>query len=352
MGYEMLIGGALVKGTGAMDVLNPATGLAFEAAPRADERQLESAVAAARAAFPAWSALGVDERQDKLEAIASTMEARGDDLARVLTLEQGKPLAEARGEVAAEIGATAAASLAELAQNAAIITMLPTGKVVRSVFLEAEGGALIKGLRPGAVVIDMSSSDPVGTRELGEEIARTGAALIDAPVSGGVMRATSGELAIMVGADSKAAIEQVRPLLLSMGQRVFETGRLGSGHAMKALNNYAGAASFAATSEALLIGKRFGLDPNTIIDVLDASTGKNFHTQFVMKDHVVSERFATGFTVGLLAKDVKIAADLGRAVGLDAPLSRLVSQRLEEARDELGPGSDNTEAIRAWNKDL
>ena len=255
-------------------------------------------------------------------------------------------------KLAGEIGARAANSVAELADNEAIVTMLPTGPIVRSVFLEADGGALGKALRPGTLVIDMSSSEPVGTQELGAEIAKTGAVLVDAPVSGGVPRAVTGELTIMIGGDDKAAIERSKPLLAAMGKRLFDTGPLGSGHAMKALNNYASAAAYAATAEALLIGKRFGLDPGTMIDIMDVSTGHNFHTQNTMKEHVVGEKYATGFAVGLLAKDVKIAADLGKAVGIDAPVSRLVSDRWAQARDQLGYAKDNSEAIRAWDKDL
>jgi len=255
-------------------------------------------------------------------------------------------------KLAAEIGARSAAKLADLADSEAIVTMLPTGQIVRSVFLEADGGALGKALKPGTLIIDMSSSEPVGTQELGAEIAKTGAVLVDAPVSGGVARAVSGELTIMIGGDDKQAIERSKPLLLSMGQRLFDTGPLGSGHAMKALNNFAAAAAYTATAEAMLIGKRFGLDQATMIDIMDVSTGKNFHTQHTMKEHVVGEKYATGFAVGLLAKDVKIAADLGKAMGLDAPVSRLVSDRWADARDHLGPTKDNSEAIRAWDKDL
>ncbi|MEO6339660.1 MAG: NAD(P)-dependent oxidoreductase [Caulobacteraceae bacterium] len=255
-------------------------------------------------------------------------------------------------KLAAEIGAKSAAKLADLVDNEAIVTMLPTGPIVRSVFLEADGGALAKALRPGTLVIDMSSSEPVGTQELGAEIAKTGAVLIDAPVSGGVARAVTGELTIMIGGDDKAAVERSKPLLLAMGKRLFDTGLLGSGHAMKALNNYVSAAAYTATAEALLIGKRFGLDPGAMIDIMDVSTGKNFHTQNTMKDHVIGQKYATGFAVGLLAKDVKIASDLGKAVGLDAPVSRLISDRWAQARDELGATKDNSEAITAWEKDL
>jgi 3-hydroxyisobutyrate dehydrogenase len=137
-----------------------------------------------------------------------------------------------------------------------------------------------------------------------------------------------------------------------MGNKLFDTGSLGTGHAMKALNNYIAGAGYVAACEALLIGKRFGLDPNTMMDILNASTGKNFATEVVMKEQGISGKFASGFAVGLLAKDVRIASDLGEAMKLNAPLSRLVKERYATARDEIGAAKDNTEAIRAWDKPL
>lgn len=253
---------------------------------------------------------------------------------------------------AAEHGAAAATDLAVLAGQEVVITMLPTGQVVREVLTRAQDGAFLKALRSGTVIADMSSSDPVGTRELGPEIAATGAVLLDAPVSGAVPRARAATLAIMIGGEDAAAIERVRPVLSAMGDRLFETGPLGSGHAMKALNNYVAAAGYAAAAEALLIGDRFGLDQAKMIDIMNVSTGRNFNTEVVMKDHVVGRQFATGFALGLLAKDVRIAADLGRAVGLDAPVSRLVSERWSLARDRLGAARDNTEAILGWQDAL
>jgi len=253
---------------------------------------------------------------------------------------------------AAEHGAAAATDLAVLAEQEVVITMLPTGQIVREVLTRAQDGAFLKALKRGTIIADMSSSDPVGTRELGPEIAATGAVLLDAPVSGAVPRAKAGTLAIMIGGEDAAAVERVRPVLSAMGDRLFETGPLGSGHAMKALNNYVAAAGYAAAAEALLIGDRFGLDQAKMIDIMNISTGRNFNTEVVMKDHVVGRQFATGFALGLLAKDVRIAADLGRAVGLDAPVSRLVSERWSLARDRLGATRDNTEAILGWQDAL
>jgi 3-hydroxyisobutyrate dehydrogenase len=154
----------------------------------------------------------------------------------------------------------------------------------------------------------------------------------------------------MIGGDDPAAIERARPLLRAMGDRLFETGGLGSGHAMKALNNFVAAAGFAACAEALLAGQRFGLDPARMVEILNVSTGRSLHTDLVLREHVVDGRFATGFQLGLLAKDVRIAADLAQDLRLDAPLAELVSQRFESARDALGYARDHTEAIKAWDK--
>jgi 3-hydroxyisobutyrate dehydrogenase len=248
-------------------------------------------------------------------------------------------------QVATAHGCRAAATLEELSAADFIITMLPTGQVVSDLYLR---DGLARHLRRGTIAIDMSSSDPTGTRKLGAALAEFGIVLIDAPVSGGVPRAVLGTLAIMIGGDDRQAIERARPLLRSMGDRLFDTGGLGTGHAMKALNNFVAAAGFAACAEALIAGERFGLDPTRMVEILNVSTGRNFHTDMVLREHVISGKFATGFALGLLAKDVKIAADLTRDLNFDAPLVRLVSARFDQARDALGYARDNSEAINAW----
>jgi 3-hydroxyisobutyrate dehydrogenase len=246
--------------------------------------------------------------------------------------------------------ARATSSLAALGRDAdLIVTMLPTGHEVRSALLEADGGALAANLKPGSLVVDMSSSDPVGTRALGAELAARGIALIDAPVSGGVPRATDGTLAIMIGGEA-AAVAAVKPVLARMGARLFEVGSLGCGHAMKALNNFLAGTSFAAASEAVRAGRRFGLDPAVMIDVINVSTGRSFATDVVMKQHVLSGSFATGFALGLLAKDVKIAADLAAQVGEQAPIVKLIGKLWADARDGLGGDVDHSRAAAYWDE--
>jgi 3-hydroxyisobutyrate dehydrogenase len=255
--------------------------------------------------------------------------------------------AKAAAFAAAE-GMASAATAAGLAGVDIVITMLPDGHAVRSALMD--GGGVVEHLREGALVIDMSSSDPVGTQTLGPELAARGVGFIDAPVSGAVMRATDGTLTIMVGADDPSLVARARPVLSAMGREVVTTGPLGSGHAMKALNNYVAATAFASTSEALIVGERFGLDPAKMVEIMNTSTARNFMTDVVMKPHVIDGAFATGFALALLAKDVGIAEDLAASLGLDTPMLRKSSEMWREARNMLGPQADNTEAYKAWKR--
>ncbi|MFZ1909485.1 MAG: NAD(P)-dependent oxidoreductase [Burkholderiales bacterium] len=227
------------------------------------------------------------------------------------------------------------ASAAETAVGAEVfLTMLPDGKAVREC---VRGARLPKGM----LVLDMSSSDPVDTRSLGEELAARGIGLVDAPVSGGVKKAHDATLAIMAGGEA-AQIERVRPLLEKMGGRIFLTGPLGSGHAMKALNNYVSAAGMIATAEALVAGARFGLDPAVMTDILNASSGRNNTTEVKVKQFMLSGSFASGFSTGLMVKDVATAAHLADAVGASAEFAHHCTAIWRQAAQALGPGADHT----------
>lgn len=254
----------------------------------------------------------------------------------------------ARGFCDQNNAATPAASLEALGKNTGVVvTMLPNGNNVRQVMLEQDGG-LAQYLAPGSLVIDMSSSDPIGTRELGKALHKQDITLVDAPVSGGVPGARDATLAIMIGSDDPAASARAMPVLQIMGKRLFETGPLGSGHAMKSLNNYVAAAGFAAASEALVIGKRFGLDPAVMVQILNVSTGRNFSTEHSIGPHVLEQAYASGFALALLVKDVRIAADLARGLDMDMPFTQLASAQYQAALDYLGQGSDFTESYRYW----
>ncbi len=252
---------------------------------------------------------------------------------------------ELQARFVSEHGCAGASGPDDFALVDAVVTMLPDDRAVREAIVD---WGIAAALPPGSVVVDMSSSRPTGTLELADAVRGHGVVVVDAPVSGGVPRAEDATLAIMVGGDDERAIERVRPIFEALGERVFRTGRLGSGHATKALNNFVAAAAYTAAVEALAVGQAFGLDPRTMIDVVNASTGRSFSTEQVVKEHVVSGRYATGFTLGLLAKDVSIAADLADVTGIDAPACRLVSSRWAEASAELGAAADHSEAHKRW----
>jgi 3-hydroxyisobutyrate dehydrogenase len=259
---------------------------------------------------------------------------------------------ERAAAVAQGIGAQAARSLAEIADCDVLVAMLPTSNDVREVLLTAEDGAFLRHAKRGTVVIDMSSSEPTMTRDTGAALATAGIAMIDAPVSGGVPRAADGTLTIMAGTDDPAALDAAMPVLEVLGRQIFRVGKLGAGDAMKAANNYAAAATYAATAEALSMGKSFGLDPAQMVEIINTSTGRSFVSEVVMKEHVVNGAFATGFALALLTKDVGIAARLGAELGLDAPISKLVLERMKRAQAECGEGADHSEAILGWYSDL
>ena len=169
--------------------------------------------------------------------------------------------------------------------------------------------------------------------------------MIDAPVSGGVPRANTGELAIMVGGDP-AIVDSVLSVLQAMGTSVLRTGAVGSGQAMKALNNLVSAGGFLIGIEALLIGQRFGLDPAVMVDVLNAATGMNNSTQKKFKQFVLSRTFDAGFTMGLLAKDLSIALQVARETATPAPFSALTKEMVAAALSMFGSDADHTEMAK------
>ena len=209
--------------------------------------------------------------------------------------------------------------------------------------------ALAANLKKGSVVIDMSSSDPSVTRELGPRLQAAGMDFIDAPVSGGVKRAVDGSLAIMAGGEP-AVIARVKPLFQTMGKSIVETGMLGSGHAMKALNNYVSAAGLLAACEALKVGTDFGIAPEKIVAVLNASTGKNNSTENKLMQFVVSGLFNSGFTLGLMKKDINISTDLAKSLGTKTLLGEVLLGAWADAEKKLGGAADHTEIYRMLQK--
>ncbi len=239
---------------------------------------------------------------------------------------------------AAEVGGRPAGSEDAAAEADAIVTMLPTSAQVADVIGQA--GPL---LRPGTLVIEMSSGVPSVTQALAADLAARGVGLIDCPVSGGVARATTGELAIMAGGDA-GELRRAEPVLAALGTSVHHCGGVGAGQAMKALNNLVSAGGFLIGIEALLIGQNFGLDPALMVDVLNSSSGMNNSTQRKFKQFVLSRRFDSGFGLDLMVKDLGIALEVGG--GIPAPFAELCRELWSSAADLLGPGQDHTAVAR------
>ena len=219
-----------------------------------------------------------------------------------------------------------------------IIFMLPNGKIVSDVTHEL----LTLGIH--SILIDMSSSDPRETKALGEMLKNNSIKLIDAPVSGGVSRAKTGELMIMTGGDEDE-INLVKDLLSVMGQ-VQIAGPLGSGHAIKALNNYVSAAGLIASFEALATARSFGINPDNFLKIINGATGRNNTTEVKLNKFVVSEKFNSGFALDLMVKDVSIANSLIKEMASDNPLSENVSQYLKDSLEKLGINPDHTEVYK------
>jgi len=246
-------------------------------------------------------------------------------------------------------GVEAGESLRAMASRCeAVITMLPDGDAVRAVVL-GPGDCLLAGFPRDSVLVDMSSSSPLATRELGAGLAERGVAMLDAPVSGGVRKAADATLSIMVGGDAHS-IARCRPILEAMGRRIFMTGPLGSGHAMKALNNYVSAAGLVAAAEGVLAAQRFGLDPGNVVDILNASTGMNNSTLNKFHQFILSRAFDSGFSLDLMVKDLNTALEVARSTGSPARLAEACLEAWTEAQATLGTGLDHTAVVRYWEK--
>lgn len=244
------------------------------------------------------------------------------------------------GRVAAFVAEHGGAGEADAAAAAAgrdvLITILPTSRQVAEV-----AAAVRPVLAPRALFIDMTSGQPGATRAIAAELAGAGIGMIDCPVSGGVARAKSGELAIMAGGDAER-LDEATPILNAMGNSIHRCGGIGAGQAMKALNNLVSAAGFLAGVEALLMGQKFGLDPALMVDVLNASSGMTNSSQKKFRQFVLSRRFDSGFGLDLMVKDLGIALEVGRDAGVPAPLSALTRELWAAAATSLGPGEDHT----------
>ncbi|TWG98565.1 3-hydroxyisobutyrate dehydrogenase [Nocardioides sp. J9] len=259
---------------------------------------------------------------------------------RVFDLDQAR-----RREFVA-LGALSAASPRDLAQHASVVVIcLPTSVHVEEVVFGLEG--LVDFLGPGSLVIDATSGDPVASRSIAARLAALDVSYVDAPVSGGPQGADAGTLAIMVGG-SQADVERARPLLELVSPNIRHVGAVGSAHCAKALNNLLAASHRLLAFEASAVAASQGVDPQAFIDCVNISSGRSYATEVTMGRHVFGERLAQGFALGLMAKDVGLAAALVPEPLEGFSLATTVRGLMERMRDEFGPEADVNDVIEAY----
>lgn len=240
-------------------------------------------------------------------------------------------------------GFSAAGDLVDVARGGdVVILMLPSSDVVEQVLVDQQ---LLAALRPGTLLVDMGSSEPARTRQMAARAEASGVTMLDAPVSGGVRGAETGQLTIMVGGPAPA-IERVRPLLEAMGSRIVHVGEVGAGDAVKALNNLMSATHILVSSEAILAARRFGLDPAIVVEIINGSSGKSGATESKWPRFILPGTYDSGFRIELMVKDMRIALALAHEVGAPASLSELSTQLWVRAAEDLPPDADHTEIAR------
>jgi len=253
-------------------------------------------------------------------------------------------VADVRREAAEALagrGATAASSAAEVADAAAVVLVsLPTPEVVRRVAGEVAGGSAI------GTFVDLSTTGPTVTEAVAASLADRGIRYLDAPVSGGVAGVTARKLTVMASGD-EALFAEVRPLLAAFASTIVHVGSVpGHGQLAKLLNNLLSATALAITSEAVTFGVRAGLDAATLIEVFNASTGRNSATMDKFPRQVLTRAFDSGFRLALMTKDVELCLAEARNHGLAMPLGGLVQQLWTLRASQTDEGDDHTEFVR------
>ncbi len=245
---------------------------------------------------------------------------------------------------AADTGARAATSPADAARDADIvITCLPVSRDVESLLDGPDG--LLATMASGSALVDCTSGDPATSRRMAARLAERGIGFLDAPVSGGVVGAEQGVLTVMVGGDG-ALLERVRPVLECFGKRIVHCGAVGTGDALKAVNNALLAMHIWGTAEGLVALERAGVHSDVALDVINASSGRSNASMNLFPERVLTRAFPRTFRLALLDKDVAIAADLAREQKVPSPLLQITSELFRMAHLELGDAADHVEAAR------
>jgi len=240
-------------------------------------------------------------------------------------------------------GAKRAASAADVAsQCATVLVSLPTPDVVKLVALGKNG--VIEGAK-AKTFIDLSTTGPRVAKEVAEGLARKGITAVDAPVSGGPSGAEKGTLAMMIACPRPLA-DELRPIIEVLGKFFYIGEAPGLGQTMKVINNLLSATAITITSEAMVMGVKAGLDPTTMLSVINAGSGRNTATEDKFPRCVVPRRFDFGFTTSLLYKDIRLCLEEAEALGVPMIVGNAVRQMMAIGKAAQGPDADITEFVK------
>lgn len=243
-----------------------------------------------------------------------------------------------------EYGARIATTPADAVNGAdVVITCMPVSRDVESL-LDGDQGILAT-MSAGSVLVDCTSGDPATSKRMAARLAERNIGFLDAPVSGGTAGAAAATLTIMVGGDP-ALLTRVMPVLEKLGKKIVHCGEVGTGDALKAVNNALLAMHIWGTAEGLLALEKMGVRSDAALDVINTSSGRSNSSMNLFPERVLNRSFPRTFRLALLDKDVGIAADLARELDVPSELLQLTSQLFRKAHAALGEEVDHTEAVK------
>jgi 2-hydroxymethylglutarate dehydrogenase len=246
------------------------------------------------------------------------------------------------------LGAKGCASPKEVAaQVETVLLSLPNSAIVSHVVGGEDG--VVAGIKEGASIVDLSSVDPETTRKLAALAAGKGVSYMDAPVSGGVAGAAAGTLTIMVGGKA-SSVEKVTPILNQLGKKIVHVGDIGAGDAVKIVNNLLLGANMAALAEALVLGKKLGLEAATMSDIIGQGSGKSYVLDAKMEKFIMEGNFKPGFAVDLQYKDLGLALDAAKSTKMPLPMTSQALQLFEMARAKGFGNEDMSSVIKVWEE--
>ena len=199
------------------------------------------------------------------------------------------------------------------------------------------------------MIIDMSTVAPNQTRKMASLAKEKGVSYLDAPVSGGVSAAANGSLTIMVGGPA-AVSDQVMEIFNVLGKKVYRVGDVGAGDAIKTVNNMLLGINMAAVAEALVVGVKAGLEPQVLLDVISSSSGNSYALEAKMPKFIMKGNFEPGFTIDLQFKDLELAIQTGKDLGVPMFLTNLAQQIFVQARAAGLGGQDISAVIKVWEQ--